>query len=181
MLHEVGRDVLARLISIAKTTQQQQQRLGQQKRRKNNSKLINGDEEERKTVLGNWKANRILYFSLPLSCLVLCIDIAGTFCCCYRVVVPLLLLLFPCFCSSVVVVGVCVCIRVVQQMMCRPIRQGNQNEVTSTWPLIKWTLPLSLSLSLSLSLFQSVLCVPGNWNTGQKSRCTKKNNTVETI
>lgn len=88
--HEAGRDVLARLISIAKTTQQQQ-RLGQQKRRKNNSQLINEDEEERKTVLGNWKANRILYFSLSLL-----FGFVYWYC-------RHFLLLLPCCCTLVVV------------------------------------------------------------------------------
>jgi len=60
--------------------------------------------EERKAVLGNWKANRILYF------------------CTFAFVVFTVVI--------VVVVGVvadiarAVCIYVVQQMMCRPIRQA---------------------------------------------------------
>jgi len=65
--------------------------------------------EERKAVLGNWKANRILYF------------------CTFAFVVFTVVIVVV---AVVAVVGVvadiarAVCIYVVQQMMCRPIRQA---------------------------------------------------------
>lgn len=78
-------------------TQQQQQRVGNKRGEKTTRNWLM--ETKKKKEKPFWEIEKPIAFCTLLSfslLLVLCIDIAGTFCCCYPVVAPLFLLLFPC-------------------------------------------------------------------------------------